>query len=117
MKKSRRAALAKLLPMQRDDFIERFKIMGGLPVTIRLLDRRMHEFLRTPRGKSPRSRPPDDPKKLADRSRELQESTRCSASRLPPRHRLPEIAEMPGARHLRGCGCGSIATGKRWCRR
>ena len=43
--KSRRAALAKLLPMQRADFVELFKIMGGLPVTIRLLDPPLHEFL------------------------------------------------------------------------
>ncbi len=41
----RRAALAKILPMQRDDFIELFKIMSGLPVTIRLLDPPLHEFL------------------------------------------------------------------------
>ncbi|MGA2637271.1 pyruvate, phosphate dikinase [Methylocella sp.] len=41
----RRAALAKLLPMQRGDFIELFEIMGGLPVTIRLLDPPLHEFL------------------------------------------------------------------------
>ena len=41
----RRAALAKLLPMQRDDFIELFEIMAGLPVTIRLLDPPLHEFL------------------------------------------------------------------------
>src|SRR5579864_7617096 len=43
--KSRRAALAKLLPMQRADFAELFKIMGSLPVTIRLLDPPLHEFL------------------------------------------------------------------------
>jgi pyruvate,orthophosphate dikinase len=43
--KSRRAALAKLLPMQRGDFIELFEIMQGLPVTIRLLDPPLHEFL------------------------------------------------------------------------
>ncbi|HUC66535.1 MAG TPA: putative PEP-binding protein, partial [Stellaceae bacterium] len=43
--KSRRAALAKLLPMQRGDFVELFKIMGALPVTIRLLDPPLHEFL------------------------------------------------------------------------
>ena len=41
----RRAALAKLLPMQRADFLEIFKIMAGLPVTIRLLDPPLHEFL------------------------------------------------------------------------
>lgn len=41
----RRTALAKLLPMQRSDFIELFEIMKGLPVTIRLLDPPLHEFL------------------------------------------------------------------------
>ena len=44
----RAAALAKLLPMQRGDFEAIFKIMAGLPVTIRLLDPPLHEFL--PRG-------------------------------------------------------------------
>ncbi|BAE51453.1 pyruvate, phosphate dikinase [Paramagnetospirillum magneticum] len=43
--KGRRAALAKLLPYQRQDFIELFEIMQGLPVTIRLLDPPLHEFL------------------------------------------------------------------------
>jgi pyruvate,orthophosphate dikinase len=43
--RGRRAALAKLLPMQRADFVEIFKIMAGLPVTIRLLDPPLHEFL------------------------------------------------------------------------
>jgi pyruvate,orthophosphate dikinase len=41
----RRAALAKLQPMQREDFVELFRIMKGLPVTIRLLDPPLHEFL------------------------------------------------------------------------
>ncbi len=41
----RRAALAKLLPMQRQDFADLFRIMDGLPVTIRLLDPPLHEFL------------------------------------------------------------------------
>ena len=41
----RRASLAKLLPMQRSDFAELFEIMHGLPVTIRLLDPPLHEFL------------------------------------------------------------------------
>jgi pyruvate, orthophosphate dikinase len=41
----RRAALAKLLPEQRGDFAEIFEIMAGLPVTIRLLDPPLHEFL------------------------------------------------------------------------
>jgi pyruvate,orthophosphate dikinase len=43
--KGRRAALAKILPMQRGDFAELFRIMGKLPVTIRLLDPPLHEFL------------------------------------------------------------------------
>ncbi len=41
----RRTALAKLLPMQRQDFTDLFEIMHGLPVTIRLLDPPLHEFL------------------------------------------------------------------------
>ncbi|MCH8684689.1 pyruvate, phosphate dikinase [Pedomonas mirosovicensis] len=41
----RRAALAKLLPYQREDFVQIFTIMAGLPVTIRLLDPPLHEFL------------------------------------------------------------------------
>ncbi len=42
---ARKAALAKLLPFQKQDFIDLFKIMKGLPVTIRLLDPPLHEFL------------------------------------------------------------------------
>lgn len=45
--KSRRSALYKLLPCQRQDFVELFTIMDGLPVTIRLLDPPLHEFLPT----------------------------------------------------------------------
>ncbi|OAN58808.1 pyruvate, phosphate dikinase [Sphingomonas sp. TDK1] len=41
----RRAALEKLLPEQRSDFLEIFEVMAGLPVTIRLLDPPLHEFL------------------------------------------------------------------------
>jgi pyruvate, orthophosphate dikinase len=41
----RRAALAKILPMQRGDFAELFRVMDGMPVTIRLLDPPLHEFL------------------------------------------------------------------------
>jgi pyruvate,orthophosphate dikinase len=41
----RRSALAKILPMQRGDFAELFRVMDGLPVTIRLLDPPLHEFL------------------------------------------------------------------------
>ncbi|KPK44193.1 MAG: pyruvate phosphate dikinase [Nitrospira bacterium SM23_35] len=41
----RKKALVKLLPMQKSDFMEIFKVMKGLPVTIRLLDPPLHEFL------------------------------------------------------------------------
>ncbi|MFZ3138039.1 MAG: pyruvate, phosphate dikinase [Thermodesulfovibrionales bacterium] len=41
----RKKALVKLLPMQKSDFIEIFRVMKGLPVTIRLLDPPLHEFL------------------------------------------------------------------------
>ena len=44
-KEDRSKALLKLLPHQKKDFIEIFKIMGGLPVTVRLLDPPLHEFL------------------------------------------------------------------------
>jgi pyruvate,orthophosphate dikinase len=43
--KDRRAALKHLLPMQRADFIGLFKAMEGMPVTVRLLDPPLHEFL------------------------------------------------------------------------
>jgi pyruvate,orthophosphate dikinase len=45
----RRAAVQKLLPFQRDDFVGIFEAMDGLPVTIRLLDPPLHEFLANPK--------------------------------------------------------------------
>ena len=44
-KEDRAIALKKLLPFQKKDFIDIFKIMNGLPVTVRLLDPPLHEFL------------------------------------------------------------------------
>ena len=44
-KEDRATALEKLLPHQKKDFVEIFKIMSGLPVTVRLLDPPLHEFL------------------------------------------------------------------------
>lgn len=43
--KERNTALDKLFPIQRSDFVEIFKVMAGLPVTVRLLDPPLHEFL------------------------------------------------------------------------
>jgi pyruvate,orthophosphate dikinase len=95
--KSRRVALAKLLPMQRADFVELFKIMGSLPVTIRLLDPPLHEFL--PQSEEEIAEVAQamgaDPKKLADRARELHEFNPMlgfRGCRLAIAY--PEIAEM-----------------------
>jgi pyruvate,orthophosphate dikinase len=95
--KSRRAALAKLLPMQRDDFIELFEIMGGLPVTIRLLDPPLHEFLPHTEAEIAEvaAAMNADPRKLADRARELHEFNPMlgfRGCRLAIAY--PEIAEM-----------------------
>ena len=95
--KARRAALAKLLPMQRADFVELFKIMGSRPVTIRLLDPPLHEFL--PHSEEEIAEVARamgaDPKKLADRARELEEFNPMlgfRGCRLAIAY--PEIAEM-----------------------
>jgi pyruvate,orthophosphate dikinase len=95
--KSRRAALAKLLPMQRADFVELFDIMGGRPVTIRLLDPPLHEFL--PHGAEEIAEVAAamgaDPKKLADRARELAEFNPMLGFRgCRIAIAFPEVAEM-----------------------
>jgi pyruvate, orthophosphate dikinase len=73
--KTRRSAIAKLLPMQRADFVELFEIMAGRPVTIRLLDPPLHEFL--PHGQEEIAEVAAamgaDPVKLAARASELSE--------------------------------------------
>jgi pyruvate,orthophosphate dikinase len=95
--RARRSAIAKLLPMQRADFVELFKIMRGLPVTIRLLDPPLHEFL--PHGEEEIAEVAKslgaDPKKLANRARELAEFNPMlgfRGCRLAIAY--PEIAEM-----------------------
>ena len=95
--KARRAALAKLLPMQRADFVELFAIMDGLPVTIRLLDPPLHEFLpHTEREIAEVAQAMGaDARKLADRARELHEFNPMlgfRGCRLAIAY--PEIAEM-----------------------
>jgi pyruvate,orthophosphate dikinase len=94
---SRRAALDKLLPMQRADFAELFEIMGERPVTIRLLDPPLHEFL--PHGDEEialvASAMGADPQKLADRARQLSEFNPMLGFRgCRIAIAYPEVAEM-----------------------
>jgi pyruvate,orthophosphate dikinase len=94
---SRRTALAKLLPMQREDFIGLFEIMKDLPVTIRLLDPPLHEFLPHTQAEIEEvaAAMGADPRKLADRARELHEFNPMlgfRGCRLAIAY--PEIAEM-----------------------
>jgi len=94
---ARRAALDKLLPMQRGDFLALFEIMGERPVTIRLLDPPLHEFL--PHGEEEIAEVAQamgaDPKKLADRARELAEFNPMLGFRgCRIAIAYPEIAEM-----------------------
>jgi len=95
--RARRVALSKLLPMQRADFVELFEIMKGLPVTIRLLDPPLHEFLPHTQAEIEEvARAMNtDPRRLADRVRELAEFNPMlgfRGCRLAIAY--PEIAEM-----------------------
>ena len=81
----RRKALAKLLPIQRGDFAELFEIMSGLPVTVRLLDPPLHEFL------------PSTDEEIA----EVAASMGVSAEKL--RRRAAELHEFNPMLGFRGC--------------
>ncbi len=84
----RRTALAKLLPFQRQDFIDLFRIMSPLPITIRLLDPPLHEFL--PHGEA----------ELADVAKNL------GADVAAMRRRAAELAEANPMLGHRGCRLG-----------
>jgi pyruvate, orthophosphate dikinase len=93
----RQKALAKLLPMQRQDFVELFEIMQGLPVTIRLLDPPLHEFL--PQGEHEIDIVADDldvsPSAVSARVAELHEFNPMLGHRgVRLAITFPEIAEM-----------------------
>jgi pyruvate,orthophosphate dikinase len=112
--KSRRAALAKLLPMQRGDFLELFEIMGERPVTIRLLDPPLHEFL--PHGEQEIAEVAKamgaDPKKLADRAKELAEFNPMLGFRgCRIAIAYPEIAEMQARAIFEAAVQAEIRTG------
>ena len=113
--KSRRAAIAKLLPMQRKDFIELFEIMGGLPVTIRLLDPPLHEFL--PHGEEDIAEVAAamgaDPKKLEHRAKELAEFNPMLGFRgCRIAIAYPEIAEMQARAIFEAAAESGKRTGK-----
>jgi pyruvate,orthophosphate dikinase len=86
--RGRRTALAKLLPFQRQDFVELFRIMAGLPVTIRLLDPPLHEFL--PHGDA----------EIADVAEALGQDVESM------RRRAGELAEANPMLGHRGCRLG-----------
>ncbi len=86
----REAALAKILPMQRDDFRQIFEIMEGRPVTIRLLDPPLHEFL------------PNEPEEMQDIAEAIGVSERHV------RRRVAELREVNPMLGLRGCRLGIV---------
>ena len=86
----RRTALGKILPMQRQDFVDLFKIMAGLPVTIRLLDPPLHEFL------------PHEEEEIEA----VAAAAGVDAARL--RRRMGELKEANPMLGLRGCRLGVL---------
>ena len=84
----RKAALAKLLPYQKSDFFEIFRIMNGLPVTVRLLDPPLHEFL------------PKTDKDIDDIAKEL------NISHNDIKSRIAELHEQNPMLGHRGCRLG-----------
>jgi pyruvate,orthophosphate dikinase len=84
--KDRRTALKKLLPLQRKDFIGLFTAMKGLPVTIRLLDPPLHEFL------------PHDPKSQAAMAKELGIPAADVKSRVDQPHEMNPMLGHRGCR-------------------
>ncbi|MEX0741237.1 MAG: putative PEP-binding protein, partial [Phycisphaeraceae bacterium] len=82
----RRKALAKLLPYQREDFIGIFTAMKGLPVTVRLLDPPLHEFL------------PHDPKSQAQVAKQLKISPAKVKARVAFLHEMNPMLGHRGCR-------------------
>ena len=110
--KGRRAALDKLLPMQRSDFADLFEIMSGLPVTIRLLDPPLHEFLpHTDAEIADVAESLDmDPARLKARAQELHEFNPMLGFRgVRIAIAYPEVAEM----QARAIFEGAVQAGKK----
>jgi pyruvate,orthophosphate dikinase len=94
--KDRRAALKKLLPMQRADFVGLFKSMESLPVTIRLLDPPLHEFLPKREDLLVEIQHLEDTKPRSPKLKELR----------PLLARVEELHETNPMLGLRGCRLG-----------
>jgi pyruvate, orthophosphate dikinase len=110
----RREALAKLLPMQRADFAELFEIMSGLPVTIRLLDPPLHEFLPHTNGEiaTVAKSMGVAVEKLTQRAAELQEFNPMLGFRgCRIAIAFPEIAEMQARAIFEGAVAAKRKTG------
>src|SRR6059036_2649032 len=110
----RRAALAKLLPMQREDFAGIFEAMAGYSVTIRLLDPPLHEFLPHTREEIARlakamKLPPARLKRVVDALVEANPMLGHRGCRLGITY--PEITEMQ-ARAIFEASCRVISRGK-----
>ena len=110
----RRAALAKLLPIQRADFTALFEIMSGLPVTIRLLDPPLHEFL--PRTEAEIAAAAEaigiSPERLAQRTAELHEFNPMLGFRgCRLAIAFPEIADMQARAIFEGAVAAKRETG------
>ena len=117
----RTKALAKILPMQRADFVELFEIMAGLPVTIRLLDPPLHEFLPHEEARAGRGRrrpPASTSRSCGGASPSSRKPTRCSATAAAGSASCPRDLRDAGARHLRGRVRGrGRRPAARWCPR
>ncbi len=86
----REQALAKILPMQREDFVGIFRVMEGLPVTIRTLDPPLHEFL------------PDDEHEIVDLAKKM------GVSNEELKFKVESLAETNPMLGHRGCRLGVV---------
>ncbi len=107
--KSRRAALAKLLPMQRKDFAGLFEAMEGFPVVIRTLDPPLHEFL--PKREDLMVAIAKLPHASSKDKKEMAEKFGCKVGELKKHlphvlHRVEELHEMNPMLGHRGCRLG-----------
>jgi pyruvate,orthophosphate dikinase len=83
---SRKKALAKLLPYQKEDFVELFRTMDGFPVTVRLLDPPLHEFL------------PKEKKDIEELSKEMKVDVKTLMAKISDLHEFNPMLGHRGCR-------------------